>query len=245
MSSALRVGDPISVAWCERVGVAPRARIDAEMVDAIKLWQRANGLTPDGILGRQSRAVALCPPEPGTQWPLVQAITYRPRLLFDRKIRLVVMHTMENTETASTAEAVAAWFAGKSGAPPRASAHACVDANSIVRCVLARDDAATAPGSNQDGYQIELAGRASQGGAGWADDYSRSMLGLAAGIAAEVARTWGIPVRRLTTAEVADGKTTGFCGHCDMPPDRNKSGHTDPGPTFPWNEFLKAVQDQL
>lgn len=225
-------------------------------------WQLARGLVGDGVVGNATitrakqesdfvdstdydppliRLVAL-PGEPGAdRWPFLQAATWK---WVDRKdIRLIVMHTMESPEKPDVAEAVAAWFSGRRGAPPKASAHFCCDEDSGVRCVLARHQAAAAPGANADGYHIEHAGRARQSAAEWADVASVATLSVSAEQAACVARMFGIPLRRLSVAEVADKSTKGFCGHIDVTRAFKKSDHVDPGSAFPWDTYLPLVAD--
>ena len=156
------------------------------------------------------------------------------------KLRLIVIHTMESPENDDTAENVAAWFAGKSGTAPLASAHACVDNNSVVLCLPPSDTAWAAPGANADGYQIEQAGRAAQGIAGWADAYSQSMLRLSAAHARQIAQAAGIPLVHLTDAQLAAG-AAGFVGHDQVSRVHKKSDHTDPGPDFPWTQYMSLV----
>ena len=84
-----------------------------------------------------------------------------------RALRLIVIHTMEAPETPTTAENIAAYFASGNVV---ASAHACVDQDSLVICLPMSDTAFAAPGANADGYQVEHAGYAAQDDAGWADD---------------------------------------------------------------------------
>jgi N-acetyl-anhydromuramyl-L-alanine amidase AmpD len=59
-----------------------------------------------------------------------------------RKIDLIVIHTMEMDEKGETAEQCARWFANPAA---QASAHYCVDADSIVQCVRDQDVAWHAP----------------------------------------------------------------------------------------------------
>ena len=73
-------------------------------------------------------------------------------------IDLLVIHTMEAPEKPDTAENVAKWFAGSTA--PQASAHYCIDADSIVQCVQDRDVAWHAPGANHNGLGFEHAGTA-------------------------------------------------------------------------------------
>jgi N-acetyl-anhydromuramyl-L-alanine amidase AmpD len=53
---------------------------------------------------------------------------------------------------------------------------------------------------------------------------------------------FAVPVRRLTVEQVRAGVLAGVCGHTDVSLAFRKSTHTDPGPTFPWESFLVAVQ---
>ena len=158
-------------------------------------------------------------------------------------VRLLVVHSMESPEKPGTARAVAHWFAGSLA--PKASAHVCIDNREAVQCVRAEDIAWAAPGANRDGYHIELAGRASQTAEQWDDEYSAAELQLAAEHCAEVAKRYGIPVRKLSVEDVRDGKTRGFCGHVDITKAFRKSDHTDPGPSFPWDRFIAMVVREL
>ena len=152
-----------------------------------------------------------------------------------KKPRLIVIHTMEAPEGPQTAENVARYFLGA-----KASAHWCIDNNSRVRSVKDADTAWTAPGANNDGLQIELAGYARQSAKDWADAFSRAELEIAALSAAEWVNKYKIPVRKLSAAQVLNG-SYGFCGHVDVTNAYRKSTHTDPGTNFPWDYFLDRV----
>src|SRR3954447_10294902 len=95
-------------------------------------------------------------------------------------IDVLVIHTMESPEKPDTAESVANWFAGSTA--PQASAHYCIDENSVVQCVRDEDVAWHVPGANHNGLGFEHAGRAAQGKRDWADEYSAKMLELSAGL---------------------------------------------------------------
>lgn len=159
----------------------------------------------------------------------------------NRPLRLIVMHTMESPEAGDTAESVANWFAGPTS--PVASAHACIDNDSVVLCLPPTATAFAAPGCNADGYQIELAGRAGQGAAGWADAYSQAELQLAAAHARSIAQANGIPLRHLSNAELAAGQS-GFIGHDQASQVYGGSDHWDPGPDFPWDQYMSLVTGQ-
>jgi len=154
-------------------------------------------------------------------------------------LRLIVIHTMEAPEGPQTAENIAAYFA--SGAVV-ASAHACVDQDSVVVCLPPTATAFAAPGANADGYQIEHAGYASQDGEGWNDAESQSMLKLSAAHAREIALAAGIPLKHLTNAELAAGEA-GFVGHNQVSDVYKRSDHWDPGPQFPWSQYMALVNN--
>jgi hypothetical protein len=206
-------------------------------------FQAERGLTPDGIVGPQTRAaIGSAPPRKpnGEQWPFVQAKNWR---WANRKtVRLIIVHTIESPEGIDTAENCAAWFAGHRGDPPMASAHACVDANSLVRCVRPEHIAFAAPGANKDGYQIEHAGRARQSAAEWADEYSENMLRISAAHAARIALAYAVPTIKLDAAAILAGDA-GFCGHRDVNRAYGKSSHWDPGEHFPWDHYLDLVRE--
>lgn len=156
-------------------------------------------------------------------------------------IRLAVIHSMEWAEKGSTAEDCARMFATMTR---QASAHVCVDNNSVVRCVKDTDTAWAAPGANADGLQMELAGFARQKRADWQDTYSRALLKNAAAVAAVWCKVHRIPVRKLTRAELKAGRK-GFTSHADVSAVYKRSDHSDPGAGFPWDVFLDLVRDAL
>ncbi len=157
-----------------------------------------------------------------------------------RKIDLLVIHTMESPEKPDTAEAVAAWFAGSNA--PRASAHYCIDSNSIVQCVWDHDVAWAAPNANHDGLHFEHAGRAAQRKADWSDNYSKAELRRSAELVAKKSIQYKIPVQHLTPNQIKAG-ARGLCGHLDVTRAFPGSGsHTDPGSNFPWVVYLNLVK---
>lgn len=150
-------------------------------------------------------------------------------------IDLIGIHTMEAPEGPQTAENVANYFK-----KVNASAHVCVDNNSRVRVVRDADTAWTLPGANNRSLNIELAGYAKQSAADWADAYSLAELELAALTSAEWVRAYGIPIKKLSHAEIRAGHK-GFVSHDDISKVYKQSSHWDPGPNFPWAYFLGRV----
>ena len=174
------------------------------------------------------------------KFPFVQAKVFK-EVTGQRNVRLIVIHSMEAPEKGDTAENVAKFFQNP---PSPASAHLCIDNNSIVQCVLDNNIAAAAPGANQDGIHLELAGFAKQTRDDWLDDYGLQLLNNAANAAAQYSLKYDIPVRRLTNDELADGTTKGLVSHSQVSAVFKKSTHTDPGEGFPWDFFLEHVEQQ-
>jgi len=154
-------------------------------------------------------------------------------------VTLIVLHTMEAAEKPSTAELVAAWFGG--AAAPRASAHYCVDSDTIVQCVREDDTAWHAPGANHNGIGIEHAGYARQTAEQWADPYSERMLRLSARLSAEVCARHEIPIAFVDVAGLRGGKS-GITTHHAVSLAFRKSTHTDPGEAFPVGWYLYLVR---
>ena len=151
-------------------------------------------------------------------------------------ITVVVIHDMEAPETTKTAENVARYFA--TTAP--ASAHYCVDSDSVVQCVREADIAWHAPGANANGVGVELAGYAKQTAAQWADPFSHAMLILAAQLVADICKRNRIPAVYVTAAGLKAGKQ-GVTLHRDVTAAFHRSTHTDPGPNFPMSAFMGLV----
>lgn len=176
------------------------------------------------------------------RWPMVPAkwFTAVPQTK-PRRVRLIVIHDMEYFERGDSAEVIAKDFATRP-ATSKASAHICVDNNSIVQCVRDRDVAYAAPGANRDGIQIELAGYGKQTREEWLDYYGIALLALASDAVAQYCIKYGIPAVHLTNAQLKAGKP-GIVGHYQVSAVYKKSDHTDPGKDFPWDYFTKSVEN--
>ncbi|MBV9772666.1 MAG: N-acetylmuramoyl-L-alanine amidase [Gemmatimonadetes bacterium] len=171
------------------------------------------------------------------QWPVIRARDFT-HVTEKRKVRVIVIHSMEAPESAKTAENVARYFQEPDYS---SSAHLCIDSDSIVQCVYDNDVAFAAPGANHDGIQLELAGYASQTPQQWLDPYGILLLNNAANAAAQYCLKYDIPVRRLTNAQLGDGTSKGIVSHSQVSEVFRKSDHMDPGKGFPWDHFLERV----
>lgn len=58
------------------------------------------------------------------------------------------------------------------------------------------------------------------------------------------AKKYGIPVVKLTAADLKAGKK-GFCGHLETGQAWGGTDHVDPGKHFPWDVFLRYVQEYV
>lgn len=152
----------------------------------------------------------------------------------------IVIHDMEMAEGNDTAESCARMFHTTTD---QKSAHFCVDNNSVVQCVDIDRRAWHAP-PNKGSIGIEQAGRASQTRAQWLDAYGLSMLDLSARLCAWLCRTLSIPARWLTVAQLRNGER-GLCTHADVSAAWGQTDHTDPGPNFPKDWYLRQVQSYL
>jgi len=227
----------------------PSNIFDPSVHNATVAWQAARHLRADGVVGEKTRAA------------INVEVIARPQVLFDPEAlvyveaanwqrnvgavakNLVVLHSMEATEASTTAENVAAWFAGKRGAAPRTSAHYCVDADSVICCVPPERIAWHAPGVNGRGIGVELAGYARQSRAQWLDDYSLRMLLLAAELTAYLCERFGIPTAFIGAEHIKRG-APGITTHAEVTKAFPEKGtHWDPGPHFPVSDFLRFTTD--
>jgi hypothetical protein len=137
------------------------------------------------------------------QWKFVQSTNFqRVDPAKPRAVTLLVCHSMEAPDKPNTAENVAAWFASEKS--PEASAHACVDSDSIVTCVMPQDISWSCSGGNWLSYGVEFAGYAKWLDADWESDTNMAMLKLGAAHMAKAAAYFGIPAQIPSEAEVAE-----------------------------------------
>lgn len=161
-------------------------------------------------------------------------------------ISLVVIHTMENPESHVSAENNATWFANPAS---HLSSHYGVDDDSVIQHVNEADQAWHTPGAlngkfiNEMSIGIELAGSAKRTPEQWGNEFSRAELAAAAALTAEVCVRYNIPIQHCTSAMLVAGEK-GITGHneANQASEPGKAGHYDPGPNFPWPEFIAMVK---
>jgi hypothetical protein len=147
---------------------------------------------------------------------------------------------MQNPEVPGQALAVAQWMAGPKA--PKGSAHFYIDDRVIIQGVRLSDVAWGAAGANGNGLHLEHAGFAGQTPAQWGDEYSMKVLVNSARVAAAVCLLHDVPIVRLTPKWGAGLKgLRGFIGHNDVNTARGVRDHWDPGPNFPWDDYLARV----
>jgi len=168
-----------------------------------------------------------------------------------RRVMYSVIHYTAGSERSTSAEDGAAYDQRRTDGT---SCHFFHDSNSTVQCVLTwnRSNSAFSKG-NRLGIHHELCGT-QQTRAQWLDDASYGTLQQAARWVAEDCKKYGLPVRKMTPAEVRASWYTansagpkGICGHADITLAYPEDGgdHMDPGNEFPWDIFLPLVTAHL
>jgi ketosteroid isomerase-like protein len=157
-----------------------------------------------------------------------------------RQIDLMVIHDMEMPEKGDTAESCAQFF-HRGGS--EASAHYCIDNDSVVNCVHDMDIAWAAPGANRNGLHFEHAGYARQTAEDWSDAYSQQMMSVSAALVADKCKEFNVPMAFVSGNELRKGYR-GITTHYQITlAFATVGGHTDPGPNFPMAQYISMVQN--
>lgn len=122
------------------------------------------------------------------------------------------------------------------------SFHYVVDGNSATQCVEDRWIAWHARSrGNAVGIGVELCGRAAQTRSQWFDTVSLATMNIAARLCADLCERWSIPPIAVTTEGLLRGVATGITTHAAVSKAWKQSTHWDPGPGFPFDDFVEAV----
>ncbi len=147
--------------------------------------------------------------------------------------RLVVIHDTSNSASAA-AEAHYAATRSLSGAT---SAHFYVDTTGPLGSLpLTKQAWAAYSYANSHGWHIEMCGY----NAGMTGAVPAATIAITAGLVRQMCQLGGIPMVKLSPADVAAGKR-GICGHWDITTGLGVGTHDDPGPRFDWPAFIAAV----
>ena len=179
--------------------------------------------------------------------------------LRNRDIQGLLIHCTDGGERPGSAPGVCSWFdtieykdpkSGKMLKKGPGEAHVIADPGQIIQ--FADWNRVANHGNAANGWTIglEICGKASQTREEWLDDLSVGALKRAAWVSAYLCKKFGIEVRKLQPQEILDihgkkSQLTGFLGHVDVTQVLKSGSHYDPGPNFPWLEFLVAVQGYL
>lgn len=149
-----------------------------------------------------------------------------------KAVRLVVVHSAEG---ATTVESLGRWFQRPA---TKVSSHAGIDDLRIETYVPYDLAAWTTRSANPISDNVELCGFAKWSRATWLD-HDR-MLTLTAQWIRDRCAARGLPIRKLTPAQVAAGQA-GVIGHVDWTTGMHDGTHTDPGPNFPWDVVISRA----
>ena len=136
------------------------------------------------------------------------------------------------------ARSIANYFKTTSNA---ASAHYVVDATEAIQSLYDSYVAYHAP-PNQHSLGIEMCCSLSGQGKGhWARSDHKKMLDRTALLTAQLCLAYDVPPVKLSAADLRAGKK-GICGHVDVSDAFHQTTHWDPGPYFPWADFMGLVR---
>lgn len=114
------------------------------------------------------------------------------------------------------------------------------DPATSIRCVPDSVIAYGAP-PNKGSLHHELCDPQGGSPSRWQDANHQSMLRVAARDVAADCLKYDIPIRKISAGDLLAGRK-GICGHADVSAAWHQTDHVDPGPDFPWSQFLALVQ---
>lgn len=158
-----------------------------------------------------------------------------------RAVRLVAVHTAEGARTAAS---LGSYFAQAS---TQASSHVGIDAGATLQYVDYSRSAWTIRSGNPISDNAELCAFAAFSRAQWLSSAPvngcanpLAILDRTAAWIRSRCLTRGIPIRKLTPAQVAAGQA-GVIGHVDWTLGMHDGTHTDPGAGFPWDYVMNKA----
>lgn len=122
------------------------------------------------------------------------------------------------------------------------SAHYVVDPCEVIQCVWDHTIAYHAP-PNRGSIGVELCDPVDAPGDRWQDADHQTMLALAAEVTRKRCAQKDVPLVKRNGRELHAGKR-GICGHDDVRDAWGQTDHRDPGPDFPWEQFIAFVRGE-
>lgn len=119
------------------------------------------------------------------------------------------------------------------------SAHVVCDTETTLRALPDNVVAYHAP-PNENSIGVEIAGRAALTREQWLSPSCWPAVERGAAEVTAAAMRHNVPLVRLSPADLVARKR-GICGHVDVSQAFRQSDHWDPGPGFPWDEFVARV----
>jgi hypothetical protein len=160
-----------------------------------------------------------------------------------RAVSLVAAHTAEGARTATS---LGAYFYQ---AATQASSHVGIDAGATLQYVGYDRSAWTIRSGNPISDNAEICGFAHWTREQWLSTATadgcpnpRAMLDRTAAWIRSRCLARGIPIRKLTSAQVAAGQS-GVIGHVDWTNGMHDGTHTDPGSGFPWDYVIAKASE--
>lgn len=163
----------------------------------------------------------------------------------NRPIDRIVIHCTVSPLQPGAARTVAAWFRNPGS---KGSAHYVVDARETLQVVYDSRIAWHAP-PNAHSIGVELCDALisadwdrEHADRWWDSDHTR-MLRRAARLVARLCLAYEVPIEPIDRVDLRAGRR-GIAGHVDVAQAWGQSTHWDPGPSFPWDRFLRMVRRQ-
>jgi hypothetical protein len=152
--------------------------------------------------------------------------------------RIVIHYTAGNDATG--AQGTAKYFQDPAAG---GSAHYITDSDETIQCAYDSVIAWHAPPNQHSlGIEMECSG-ANDAKGHWTLPNHVAMMHRTAKLVAQKAIQYGVPIVKLSVPDLVVGKH-GICGHVDVSNAFHQSTHTDPGPYFPWGQFMTWVHEE-